>query len=580
MEEFLIDKRPLSAKDWAVDAGIALAAFLFGCMQLYLVTSNFVMPDETLRALLGIDAIVPSSAAYMAVALTVFPLVVRRRFPWPVFVTTLIMFLILQNLFRGYSLTIIGPLLALLTVSSVRARDESIAALALALVALLFTGNPNQSITLTFFTCLQNMAFMAAAAFAGYAYKTHKEYTRACEQRALEAERTREEVAARRVEEERVRIAREVHDIVAHSLSAVSIQAAAAERLLERDPEAAKEAIATARQTAKDALEEIRGMIGVLRTGDAIELDPMLGTDRMSDLVAYLEGAGVATNVERSEYDRSIVPAYVDAALYSIAREAVTNIVRHSKATHASIRLALESSHAILEVKDNGRGSGEAITRGGSRSEGAGATCVANSDEYGSVARTGSTDEYVGSDCVGSAGEASARGGSAESTGEGASADPSVTNAGEDVQVSALTQLVDVQDAKVDTNSGEQENVSEGHGIVGMTERARLLGGTLSAKSSAGGGFCVYASLPLSQKTTRATAAHNETTQLLHSESRFAHTKSTFVPVFTSISASAPIPAPDPTSTSVTASAPASTPASNTIVSSHSESTPLKGVSA
>ena len=223
----------MSLKDWGIDVFVAVAAFLFGCMQLVLVTSSFVMPDETLRRLLGIDAIVPSTAAYVAVALTVVPIALRRRFPWPVFVFTLVMFVLMQSSFRGYSLTIIGPLIALCTIASERPRAEAIAAGVLALAGLTLAGSPAQSVTLTFLTRFQNMAIMAAGAFGGYAFKTHREYVRATEQRALEAERTREEEAARRVEEERVRIAREVHDITAHSLSAVSIQAAAAERLVE-----------------------------------------------------------------------------------------------------------------------------------------------------------------------------------------------------------------------------------------------------------------------------------------------------------------------------------------------------------
>ena len=177
------------------------------------------------------------------------------------------------------------------------------------------------------------------------------------ERRALEAERSREEEAARRVEEERVRIAREVHDITAHSLSAVSIQAAAAERLVDRDPAAAKLAIAAARTTAKDALEEIRGMIGVLRAGDpAAETEPTAGTERLDDLAAYLRRAGVDVALDAGGYDRAAVPAFVDVALYGIAREAATNIVRHAGAHAATIRLATGPTGANLSVEDDGRG--------------------------------------------------------------------------------------------------------------------------------------------------------------------------------------------------------------------------------
>ena len=426
----------MSAKDWAIDVAITAAAFLFGCMQLVLVTSSFIMPDEVVRHALGIEAIVPSPAAYLAVTLTVVPLVLRRRFPWPVFLFTMVMFVLMQSSFRGYSLTIVGPLIALYTVASTRPRTEIIVASALALLGIAFSGSPAQSITLTFLTRFQNMAFMVAAALGGYAIKTHHAYVRATEQRALEAERTREEEAARRVEEERVRIAREVHDITAHSLSAVSIQAAAAERLLERDPDAAKEAIATARRTAKEALEEIRSMIGVLRQGEAAETEPTTGTDRMCDLAEYLDDAGIKTTLDMSRYTRERVPVYVDVALYGIAREAVTNIVRHSQASAASIYLSLVEDGVCLQIRDNGRASLE--TR---------ADKDAAKDAAKGVAKDATQDAAKGI-------------------------------------------------AKDATKDAQKDNSSAGHGIIGMKERAKLLGGTLSAEPCVGGGFLVEAHLP------------------------------------------------------------------------------------
>ena len=153
-----------------------------------------------------------------------------------------------------------------------------------------------------------------------------------------------------------MRIAREVHDITAHSLSAVSIQAAAAERLIDRDPAAAKEAVATVRATARSALDDIRSMIGVLRHGDEAETAPAAGTDRLDDLVSYLRGAGVEASLDARSYDSSCVPAHVDMALFGIAREAATNIVRHAGARTAMLRLALEDGQARLVVEDDGRG--------------------------------------------------------------------------------------------------------------------------------------------------------------------------------------------------------------------------------
>ena len=137
----------------------------------------------------------------------------------------------------------------------------------------------------------------------------------------------------------------------------MSIQAAAAERLIDRDPQAAKEAIATARATAKDALEEIRGMVGVLRAKDGVpETEPTKGTDRLEDLVAYLQEAGVEARIDEAGYDRLRVPTYVDVALYDIAREATTNIVRHAQARTAAIRIAGEEGRVRLTVEDDGVG--------------------------------------------------------------------------------------------------------------------------------------------------------------------------------------------------------------------------------
>ena len=158
-----------------------------------------------------------------------------------------------------------------------------------------------------------------------------------------------------------MRIAREVHDITAHSLSAVSIQLAAAERLVERDPQMAKEAVSTARATAKAALDDIRSMIGVLRHGDdAAETMPAAGTNQVDELESYLRGAGLDVTLDMAAYDRARVPAHVDMALFTVAREACTNAVRHARAQRVSLRFAVEDGAATLSVIDDGAGCGAA----------------------------------------------------------------------------------------------------------------------------------------------------------------------------------------------------------------------------
>ncbi len=403
MDNVLVNNRPMTPKDWGIDIAVAAAAFLVGCGQLMLAASSIVIPDLAMRQYLGMVNVVPSASVFVALALTTLPLAVRRRFPWPVFLFTFVAFLGLQNAFSGFSLSVVGPVVAVYTIACELSRIEAAIAVGLAVAGLLFAEAPSRTASLAFFTRATNIALVAAAALGGYAYRTHRAYVDAVEQRAEEAERSRETEAARRVEEERVRIAREVHDITAHSLSAVSIQAAAAERLVDRDPAAAKEAIAAVRATAKSALDDIRSMIGVLRHGDAAaDTAPTAGTDRLGDLAAYLCKAGVQATFDDARYDRSRVPAHLDVALFGIAREATTNVVRHASAKRAWISLALDGGRARLVVEDDGCG------------------VLARSD-------------------------------------------------------------------------GEGE---EGHGIEGMRERARLLGGTLEAGERPGGGFRVAASLP------------------------------------------------------------------------------------
>lgn len=357
MDAILRQSKPQTATDWLVDAVIAAGAFGFSCLQLTLAV-NLIVPDDFMRRLMGIQAVVPTAISLGAIALVTLPLAARRRWPWPVFLWTMLSWAFLQTEMSGIALSVAGPLVALFTVASARPRLEAAGACALAAaVFLLAPVPPGQARLLTQLTVVQNVALALAASFAGFGLREHQDRVQAIEERALAAERSRETEAQRRVEEERVRIAREVHDITAHSLSAVSIQAAAAERLIDRDPASARAAIGEVRRTAKQALEEIRAMVGVLRSGEeAAEVAPTAGTDRAADLVGYLEGAGVQASLSLEDYDRAAVPAFIDVALFGIAREAVTNIVRHAGATRAELRLATAGGRAWLSIDDDGRG--------------------------------------------------------------------------------------------------------------------------------------------------------------------------------------------------------------------------------
>ncbi len=356
MESLLIQNRTLTAREWAFDALVAVCAFGFCCAQALFASTALVVRDEMWRSLVGYVTAIPPAPVFLALALTTLPLLLRRISPWLVYLFVLVLFLGVQDAFRGYSMSLAGPMVALFTIGSVRPRGETLAAALVGVAAMLFASIPVESEGVALLFRMQNVTYLAAAALAGYALRMHREVLAAAEERAAEAERSREEEAVRRVAEERVRIARELHDITAHSLTAVSIQAAAAERLVDRDPQVAKEAIATVRATAKDSLDEIRAMIGVLRDDEGAETSPTQGTERMEDLVRYLEEAGLSVSYETDGYDRADVPKYLDVAVFGIAREAVTNVVRHAKAKHADVRLERTRDGVRLIVEDDGVG--------------------------------------------------------------------------------------------------------------------------------------------------------------------------------------------------------------------------------
>lgn len=346
----------LSGKDWAIDAAIALLAFGFGCAQLYLTSRSVVYVDVVFREMAGLVNFVPNVYAFVAVGFTTLPLALRRAAPWAIFAVVLSCFVFSSGFMDGSMLLPVGPAVAAFTIAKERGWREALAAVAIALVAMLVAPSHAQSETLSLIVCIQNILLVVAGGLAGVSVRLYQAYLGETKRRLEEAEHGKEELAARRVAEERVRIARDVHDITAHSLSAVAIQAAAAERLIDVNPDAAKEAIGDIRAVAKDSLEEIRSMIGVLRGDEPAAQAPAEGTERMGDVIDYLRRAGLEVGFSDRGYARDSVPAFVDMALFSLAREAATNTVRHADARKVSIVLRSMASNAGIMFSDDGRG--------------------------------------------------------------------------------------------------------------------------------------------------------------------------------------------------------------------------------
>jgi signal transduction histidine kinase len=163
-----------------------------------------------------------------------------------------------------------------------------------------------------------------------------------------------EEKALRRLGEERLRIAREVHDVVAHAMVAINVQAGVAAHRLDRDPEQARSALRDIKATSGEALSDLRATLGVLRATDAdAPVGPAAGLHDLEGLTAGLRAAGV-----RVELDVAPVrlPSPVDAAGYRIVQEALTNVLRHADASAVRVRVADEDAAVRLEIVDDGAG--------------------------------------------------------------------------------------------------------------------------------------------------------------------------------------------------------------------------------
>jgi signal transduction histidine kinase len=175
---------------------------------------------------------------------------------------------------------------------------------------------------------------------------------------AEQAEPEREEQARLAVAEERARIARELHDVVGHSVSVMTVQASAVRRLLEADQEKEREALLVVEQTGREALAEMRRMVGVLRRPEeAPALAPQPSLEHLDKLVAHTRETGLPVEL-RVEGTPAQLPAALDTTAYRIVQEALTNAVKHANASRAEVVVRYSNGTVELIVSDDGSGDG------------------------------------------------------------------------------------------------------------------------------------------------------------------------------------------------------------------------------
>ncbi|TQL00933.1 signal transduction histidine kinase [Streptomyces puniciscabiei] len=165
----------------------------------------------------------------------------------------------------------------------------------------------------------------------------------------------RAEAARRRGDEERLRMARELHDVLAHSISVINVQAGMGLALLDSDPEQARTALTTIKAASKEALGEVRQVLDTLRAPGAAPRTPAPGLDRLAELVEQAAAAGLAVEIE-GEPPR--LPPGADLAAFRIVQEALTNVVRHSGSRHARVRFAHDGDALRLRIDDDGPATG------------------------------------------------------------------------------------------------------------------------------------------------------------------------------------------------------------------------------
>ncbi len=314
----------------------------------------------------------PRSTNAFAVSLVTvgaLALIWRRVKPLPVLVVSLAMLILRERLNYQGGADSLAPILAAYTVAvttDVRRRLAWIAGSVLAVVTF-FTLFDLGTITTGNFvgSLVSNVVVFGTAFLLGDNMRQRRQRLVDLQQRNAFLEREQGLLADRAVVAERTRIARELHDVVAHSVSVMAIQAGGARRVVHTKPDLAVEALTTIESTARQTLDELRDLLGVLRTADPTpENAPQPGISDLETLVHADPKLAVTLTVNG---EQTSIPAMVDLSAYRIVQEALTNVRKHAGLTSAAVAVAVRylPDSVEVEVIDDGRGAAANDTGGG-----------------------------------------------------------------------------------------------------------------------------------------------------------------------------------------------------------------------
>ena len=311
----------------------------------------------------NIDFREPDTLGYLLLAAQCLPVAVRRIRPELALPISGIGIGVYSAL--GYQVTVswLGVLICLYSIAAHSSRPIALNGLGWTMVGMAFSliGSPA---SLTLEELFGNYVIFVTAWVLGDRVRTGRAYTAELEARAALLERQQEDSARRAVMLERNRIARELHDIIAHSVSVMVVQAGAARRVVATDPGRTRTSLEEIESTGREALSEMRRLLGIMRSPeeDEVALAPVPGIAGLEVLVDNARSAGLAVDIEVHGEVRSLPPG-VDLSAYRIVQEALTNALKHGGPSSACVRMLYGPDTLEIEVTDDGRGALPALSQ-------------------------------------------------------------------------------------------------------------------------------------------------------------------------------------------------------------------------
>jgi signal transduction histidine kinase len=323
-------------------------------------------------AIYNVGSLVPETkqlqlpyVAFLLVALQALPLAWRRRWPVAVYFAVGIPRAIYDQLGLNFAPIPLGPAIAYYTIMDRSSTRVRVVVSALTLVGIVRSQLlPGHSEPYDFFVAALQFA---VAGTLGILSRTRRAYVQEVEARAEHAEAEQARQVALAAAEERARIARELHDVVAHHVSLMAVQSEAAASLLPGRPEEASKSVEVIGRTAREALTELRRLLGVLRGPADVDgratTAPSPSISQLDDVLGQVRQAGIAVSL-RVEGSPSRLPPGVDLAAFRIVQEALTNTVNHSGACEAAVTVSYEPGYVTVSVSDTGNGTVESTVDG------------------------------------------------------------------------------------------------------------------------------------------------------------------------------------------------------------------------